>query len=394
MRKVYLDYAATTPVDPRVLKSMIPYFREIFANASSLHDPGQQAKKAMEEAREKVARLIKAEAEEIVFTSGGTEADNYALKGVFYAVDKSSVHIITSCIEHSAILKTSRFLEKQGVKITYLPVNKQGLVDPENITQAILPETILVSIMHANNEIGTIQPIKDMTEVVKAERNKRTKAKNNLPIYFHTDAVQTFGHVPIDVVDLGVDLLSVSAHKLYGPKGVGALYIKEGIKLVSLIHGGDQERERRSSTENIAGLVGFGQACEIADQEMDSEAEYLTELRDYFINQIMNKIKNVKLNGHAQKRLPNNINISIIGVEGEATLISLDMKGIALSTGSACFSTSLKPSHVLLSLGLSHQQAHSALRFSLGRWTKKKELDYTIKSLIPMIKRLRKISPF
>ena len=393
MRKVYLDYAATSPVDPRVLKSMIPYFGKMFANASSLHDFGQIARKAMEQSREKVAKLIQAEPEEIVFTSGGTEADNFAFKGVFYAQDRLPAHIITSNIEHSAILKTCQFLEKQGVQVTYLPPDKDGLISPEQIRKAILPETILVSIMHANNEIGTIQPIKNIAELIKAERTERKGIKNSLPIYFHTDAVQTFGHLSIDVNDLDVDLLSASAHKLYGPKGIGALYVRQGVKIVPWLHGGEQERDRRGSTENIAGIVGFGKACELAEKEFKQEAEQLIKLRDYLIDQILTKIKNSQLNGHAKKRLPNNVNVSIKGIEGEAMLISLDLIGVACSTGSACSSTTLEPSHVLLALGMSPELAHSSLRFTLGKWTKKKDLDYTMKHLIPIVERLRKISP-
>lgn len=393
MRKVYLDYAATTPVDAQVLKTMIPYFKDIFANASSLHEFGQAARKAMQNAREKVANLIHAEPEEIVFTSGGTESDNLALKGVFYAVDRSPVHIITSSIEHSAILKPCGFLEKQGVKVTYLPPDKDGLINLEGLQQAILPETILVSIMYANNEVGTIQPIKQMAELIKTERTKRQERKNNLPIYFHTDAVQAVGRIPIDVDDLKVDLLSMSAHKLYGPKGVGALYIRNGVKITPLLQGGEQERKKRATTENVAGIVGFGKACELAKKELKQESERLTKLRDYLVDQITSNIKDTRLNGHPKQRLPNNVNISIKHIEGEAMLISLDMKGIACSTGSACSSTSLKPSHVLLALGMSPEVAHSSLRFTFGKWTKKKDLDYTVKHLIPIVKRLRKISP-
>lgn len=393
MTYIYLDYAATTPTDPRVLKAMIPYFKDIFGNASSLHSFGQEAKKAIDQAREQVAALIKSNPGEIIFTSGGTEADNLAIKGLFYALNRPQSHIITSAIEHPAVLKPCHFLEKQGARITYLPVDKQGLVNPDDLCQTINDETILVSTMHANNEIGTIQPIKQIGEIVKAEKDKREKNKNKCPIYFHTDAVQTLGHLPIDVNELGVDMLSMSSHKLYGPKGVGALYVGQGIKLTPWMHGGEQERNRRASTENLPGIVGFGKACQIAAQEFKQEAERLKELRDYLINQILSKIKYSQLNGHPEKRLPNNVNVSIKGVEGEGMLMSLDLVGVACSTGSACSSSILEPSHVLLALGLAPEVAHSSLRFTLGKWTKKKDLDYTIEHLVLIVERLRKISP-
>ncbi len=389
MPKIYLDYAATTPTDPRVLKTMIPYFRDTFGNPSSLHTFGQKAKIAINEARGKVSRLINASPEEIVFTSGGTEADNFALKGVFYSLSRPDSHIITSSFEHHAVLEPCKFLESQGAKITYLPVGKEGLVDPDDVHQALTPQTILVSVMHANNEIGTIQPIQEIGKIISDFRENQSKPYP----YFHTDAVQTAGHLPIRVDELGIDFLSMSAHKLYGPKGVGALYIKKGIKITPFMHGGEQERKRRASTENVPGIVGFGQACELAGQELEEEAERLTGLRDWLIGQILTKIKNSRLNGHPKKRLPNNVNVSIRGVEGEAMLISLDLEGIACSTGSACSSAELKPSHVLLALGLAPEIAHSSLRFALGRWTRKKDLDYMIKNLIQIVTRLRKISP-
>lgn len=391
MKKIYLDYAATTPVDPQVLKSMIPYFRKFFGNPLSIHSFGQIANKALENARESVAHLIKAELEEIVFTSSGTESNNMAIKGIFYALQRLPVNIITSSIEHSAILEPCKFLQERGVKVTYLSPDKHGLIDPRDLHKAIDSKTILVSIMHANNEIGTIQPIKNMGAFIEAERIKRHGIKNNLPIYFHTDAVQTAGHIPINVNELKVDLLSMSGHKLYGPKGVGALYIKNGVKIVPLLHGGEQERNKRGSTQNVSGIVGFGVACEIAEKYIEKETKNLIQLRNYFIEQITNKIKSVELNGHPTERLPNNVNLIIKGVEGEAVLISLDMMGIAVSSGSACSTTSLKPSHVLLEIGLSAEEAHSCLRFSLGKWTKKKDIDYTVKKIIPIVKRLRKI---
>ncbi len=392
MRRIYLDYAATTPTDPRVVKTMKPYFSKIYGNASSLHEIGQQARRAMNQAREKIAKFINAQPEEIIFTSGGTEADNFALKGIFYSLNLPHKHIITSKIEHHAVLEPCQFLEKQGAEITYLPVDKYGLVNAIKLQQAIKDETILVSIMHANNEIGTIQPIKKISQIIQAEKERRKKNKINIPLYFHTDAVQSFGHLPVDVNQLGVDMFSASSHKLYGPKGVGMLYVKKGIKIESLIHGGEQENGKRASTENIPGIIGFVKAIELAGEEMEKEGKRLTQLRDYLIEKILNNIKNSCLNGHAKMRLPNNINVSIKGIEGEAMLIELDHFGIACSTGSACSSTALEPSRVLLAIGLGPELGHCSLRFTLGRWTKKRDLSYTIKYLILVVKRLRNIS--
>ena len=393
MKKLYLDYAATTPTDPRVIKAMLPYFYRLPGNASSLHEPGQIAKKAMEQARKTVAHIIKAEPEEIVFTSGGSEANNLALKGVFYKLNHQHLHIITSKIEHPAVLYSCQFLEKQGAEVTYLPVDKYGIVNVVKLQQAIKNETVLVSIMHANNEIGTIQPIKEIGQIIKTEKEKRDKNKDFLPIYFHTDAVQTFGHIPVNVNDLNVDFLSASAHKLYGPKGVGMLYIKKGIKIESLIHGGEHEKGRRASTENISGIIGFAKAVELADQEMKKENKRLIILRDYLIKKILDNIKGSFLNGHSKMRLPNNINVSIEGIEGESMLIELDAFGIYCSTGSACSSSSLDPSHVLMAMHLKPETAHASLRFSLGRWTKKSDLNYVLKRLIMIVNRLREVSP-
>jgi len=389
MKKIYLDYAATTPVDPRVLKEMLPYYKDIFGNPSSLHEFGQGAKRAIAAAREKVARLISASPEEIIFTSGGTEADNYAIKGSYYALGMSDAQIITSSIEHHAVSEPCKFLATQGAKIIFLPVDENGLVNPEEVRKNLTPKTILVSIMHANNEIGTIQPIEEIAKIVAEFR----KAQGTPYPYFHTDAVQTAGHLPINVSEIGADLLSMSAHKLYGPKGVGALYVKKGIKLMTFMHGGEQEQNRRASTENVAGIVGFGKAAELASQEFEKEVKRLTELRDYLIAQILTKIKKVRLNGHPTKRLPNNVNVSIEGIEGEAMLISLDLVGIACSTGSACSSSVLEPSHVLLALGLAPEVAHGSLRFALGKYTQKADLDFTVKNLISIVERLRNISP-
>ena len=378
MKKIYLDYSATTPVDKRVVKAMRPYFSKFFGNASSLHNAGKLAQKALNNSREKIAQLIGINPE--------------VIKGVFYGLNYPGQHMITSSIEHHAILNTAHFLEKQGVEITYLPVDKSGLINPIDIEKAIKPQTTLISIMHANNEMGAIQPLKEIGEIVKKERIKRKKDNNSYPIYFHTDAVQTLGHIPFDAEEMGIDLFSASAHKLYGPKGVGMLYVKNGVKIESLIHGGAHERGRRASTENIPGVVGFAKALELAYQEMDKEVERLTQMRNYLIDNILSKIKKSHLNGPNKKRLPNNINISIEGVEGEAMLINLDYFGIYCSTGSACSSSSLEPSHVLTAMKLPPEISHSSLRFSLGRWTKKKDLDYTIGRLISAVNRLRNIS--
>lgn len=382
MKKIYLDYAATTPTAPEVIETMLPYFKNIFGNPSSLHSLGQEARRAVEEAREKVASFIGANPEEITFTSGGTESNNFALKGVAYALKSKGSHIITSCIEHHSITEPCKFLEKQGFNVTYLNVDKFGLVDPQDVAKAITNKTILISIMHANNEIGTIQPIAEIAKIAK-EHN----------IYFHTDSVQTFGHIPINVNELGVDMLSVSAHKLYGPKGVGALYIRKGTKLCSFMHGGDQEKGRRASTHNVAGIVGLGRAVQLAQEEMLSEMERLSSLRDKLIKGILSRIDHTRLNGHPIQRLPNNVNVSVEYIEGESMILNLDMEGIACSTGSACTSSSLEPSHVLIGIGLSHELAHGSLRFTLGRYTQEGDIDYVLDVLPRVVEKLRSMSP-
>jgi len=382
MKRIYLDYAATTPTAPEVVEAMLPYFTDRFGNPSSIHSFGQEGKAAIEEAREKIANLIGAKQEEIIFTSGGTESNNSALKGVAYANQHKGNHIITTPLEHHAIIEPCNFLEKSGFKVTYLPVDKDGLLNPEEVKKAITTKTILISAMHANNEIGTIEPIAEIGRIAR-ERD----------IYFHTDAVQTFGHLPINVDELNVNLLSISAHKLCGPKGMGALYVKKGTRMVSFMHGGEQERRRRASTENVPAIVGFGKAVEIAEEKMEEEAKELTILRDKLIKGIFEKIDHVCLNGHPTKRLPNNINVSIEFVEGESMLLNLDMEGIAASTGSACSSSSLEPSHVLLSLGLSPELAHGSLRFTLGRYTKEEEIDYVLEILPKIVDKLRSMSP-
>ncbi|UCB42182.1 MAG: cysteine desulfurase NifS [Dehalococcoidales bacterium] len=381
MKRIYLDYAATTPTHPDVVKAMLPHFSDSFGNPSSIYSYGQEAKGAVEKAREQVATLIGAREEEIVFTSGGTEADNSAIEGVAFANPERN-HIITSTIEHHAVIETCTFLERRGFEVTFLPVDKDGLVDPDDVQKVITNKTCLISIMHANNEIGTIQPIKELATIAR-----------EAGVYLHTDAVQTVGQVPVDVDDLGVDLLSMSAHKLYGPKGIGALYIRKGTKLVPFMHGGGQERNRRGSTENVPGIVGFGKATEIALAVMTGEIERQTRLRDQLIKSILKQIDGVRLNGHPTKRLPNNVNVSIDYVEGESMLLNLDLENICASTGSACSSSSLEASHVLLALGLGHEQAHSSLRFTVGKWTTEEDINRVMEVLPRIVTRLRAMSP-
>ena len=382
MKRIYLDYAATTPVDSEVVKAMLPYFTDVFGNPSGIYSCGQEAKGTIEEARTKVADLIGARDEEIVFMSGGTEADNFALKGVAYANENKGNHIITTPIEHHAVMETCEFLERRGFEVTYLPVDKYGLVSPGDVKRAITSKTILISVIHANNEIGTIEPI---TEISKVAREAG--------VYFHTDAVQTVGRIPVDVNELGVDLLSMSAHKLYGPKGVGALYIRRGTRLLPFMHGGGQERGRRASTENVPGIIGFGRAVELARQEMSKEVERLTCLRDKLIKGLLERIDHVHLNGHPQKRLPNNVNIRVDFVEGESMLLNLDLEGICASTGSACSSSSLEPSHVLLAMGILPEQAHGSLRFTLGKWTTEDDIEQVLDVLPVIVAKLRAMSP-
>ncbi|MDD5568602.1 MAG: cysteine desulfurase NifS [Candidatus Omnitrophica bacterium] len=382
MKKIYLDYAATTPTDPEVVKAMEPYFFEKFGNASSIHAYGQEAKKALEDSRAITAEFLGAKAQEIIFTSGGTESDNNVIFGVADALAGKGNHIITSAIEHHAISEPCRALEKKGFKITCVGVDKDGLVSPDEVKRAITDKTILISIMHANNEIGSIQPI---AQIGKIAREKG--------VYFHTDSVQTVGHIPVNVDDLNVDLLSLSAHKFYGPKGVGALYIRKGTRVNRYLYGGDQEGGRRASTHNISGIVGLAKAIELCSKGMDEEAEYLISLRDKLIKEMPKKIPEIRLNGHPTQRLPNNVNFSIKYIEGESMLLSLDMLGLALSTGSACTSSSLEPSHVLLAIGLDHATAHGSLRISMGRWTKDSEIKFLLENLPNVVEKLRAMSP-
>jgi len=381
--KIYLDYAATTPVDSRVLKAMLPYFSEKFGNTMSWHSFGQEAKEALEESREAVANLLGAKPQEIIFTGSATESNNLALKGIALANRDRGRHIIISPIEHACVMESSKWLESQGFEITRLKVDKYGLVSSDDIRKAIKKETILVSIMHANNEIGTIEPIEEIGKICKEKG-----------VYFHTDAAQSFGKILIDVNKMNIDLLTTSSHKMYGPKGAAALFIRKGTKIEPLIHGGGHESGLRSSTVNVAAIVGFAEAARICEREMKKEAQREIKLRDKLINGVLKKIEGSHLNGEPKKRLPNNINFSFPGIEGESLIMQLDFLGIAASTGSACSSEKLEPSHVLLAIGLKPEQAHGSLRLSLGRWTKEKDIDYVLEVLPKVVKRLREISPF
>ncbi|MBU2226370.1 MAG: cysteine desulfurase NifS [Proteobacteria bacterium] len=382
MNQIYMDYAATTPTDSRVVEAMLPFFGEVYGNPSSLHAFGQEARSAVEDSRARIAAFLGAEPAEIVFSSGGTESDNFALKGAAYANRDKGDHIITSAVEHHAVLETCRFLEGEGFRVTYVPVDGDGTVDPASVAGAITDRTILVSIMHANNEIGTIQPV--------AEIGRLTREKG---ICFHTDAVQTFGHLPFTVDELGCDLMSASAHKLYGPKGVGLLYIRKGTRIKPFLHGGEQENGRRASTQNVPGIVGFGKAVELAGASLAEEAARLVALRDRFIRGVFDRLDGIRLNGHPRQRLPNNINISLESVEGEGMILSLDMLGIACSTGSACSSSIAETSHVLTAIGLQRGFAHGSLRFSLGRYTKESDIDAVLETLPEVAGRLRALSP-
>jgi len=382
MKRIYMDYAATTPVDPRVVETMKPFFSKKFGNTMGLYSFGQEAKRALEESREKTAELMNARSGKVIFTGSATEANNTVLKGIAFANRERGKHIVVSSIEHHCVLESARWLEKQGFEVTYLPVDKYGLVDPDDVDKAIRKDTILVSVMHANNEIGTIEPIEEIGKICREKG-----------IYFHTDAAQSFGRIPVDVKKMNVDLLTASSHKMYGPKGVGALFIEDGIKIEPLLHGGGHEFGLRSSTVNVAGIVGFGAAVDIAKKEMGAEAKRLTKLRDKLIKGVL-KIENSHLNGHPTKRLPNNVNFWLAFIEGESLIAQLDMHGIAASTGSACSSESLEPSHVLLAIGLKHEEAHGSLRLSLGKWSKKQDVNYVLKVLPKVVERLREISPF
>lgn len=382
MRKVYLDNAATTALSPKVLEKMMPYLTDIYGNASSPHSFGQTARIGVEHAREQVARAINADPSEIVFTGCGTESDNTVLFGVAERYAKKGDHIITTNVEHHAILHSCAALEKKGIKVTYLPVDKDGLVTPEQVRDAITDKTILVSVMFANNEVGTIMPIPEIAAVC-----------HEKGVLFHTDAVQAAGHIPIDVKAMGIDMLSISGHKFHGPKGVGVLYERKGIRLPSYIIGGEQEKGRRAGTENVAGIVGLGEALELAVTNMSETSARMTRMRDRLIEGIEAIIPEVKLNGHRTKRLPNNVNFSIKYIEGESILLMLDMAGIAASSGSACTSGSLDPSHVLLALGLTHEVAHGSVRMTLGDDTTDEDINYVLETLPKVAHRLRAMSP-
>ncbi|NOH15675.1 cysteine desulfurase NifS [Clostridium cochlearium] len=382
---VYMDYSATTYTKPEVLEEMIPYFTGKFGNPSSkFYSISQDPIEAIDTARQRVAKAINAEKDEIYFTSGGSEADNWAIKGVAFANKNKGNHIITTAIEHHAVIHSCEFLEKNGFEITYLPVNEEGLISLEDLKNAIKDNTILVTIMFANNEIGAIQPIKEIGEICRERK-----------VLFHTDAVQAMGHIPVDVKDMNIDMLSMAGHKFYGPKGIGALYIKKGVRIENLIHGGGQEKGKRGSTENVPGIVGLGKAIELATEHLLEEKQRLTKMRDRLIKGLMDKIPHTKLNGPiGDKRLPNNVNLSFIGIEGETLLLDLDFEGVCASTGSACASGSLDPSHVLLSIGLSHGIAHGSLRLTLGEGSTEEDVDYVLNTLPAIVKRRREMSPY
>ena len=378
MKKIYLDNAATTPIDPKVLEAMLPFLKEKYGNASSLHEWGREAREAVEKAREIIAKKLNVKPHEVIFTSGGTESNNFAIKGIAFATKDKGKHIITQKTEHPCVLNACRFLEKLGFEVTYLDVDEYGMVKVGDVENAIRKDTILVSIMHANNEIGTIQPLKEIGEICR-ERG----------IYFHTDACQSFTKEPLDVEEFNLDLVTINAHKIYGPKGVGALIVKEGVKIEPLVHGGGHEFGLRSGTENVPGIVGFGKAVEIAKKE---DTEHMRRLRDLLIKRVLSEIPDVRLNGHPTKRLCNNVNFTFYGIEGEALVLRLDARGIACSTGSACSSHKLEPSHVLLAIGLKPEEAHGSLRMTLGKQNAKEEIEYAIEALKEEVEDLREIS--
>ncbi len=391
MNRVYLDFNATTPVEPEVLDAMLPYFSAEFANAASIHTPGQRARAAVETAREQVAALVGARPQEIVFTSGGTESDNHAIFGVvgqaFLPVSSSrnansSAHVITTAIEHEAVLNTCQALEKEGVSVTYLPTNRNGQIDMEELGRAIRPETVLITIMHANNELGTVQPLEEIGRLAK-----------ETDVYFHTDAVQSAGKIPIDVNALHVDLLSISGHKLYAPKGIGALYVRGGTRLRQLLYGGHHQRGFRPGTENVAGIVGLGKAAEIARKSLVEDAQRISALRDRLQQGLLHRVPQSRLNAASALRTPNTTNLVFPGVEGEALLIALDLKGLACSTGAACSSGAVEPSHVLTAIGLAPEEARASLRFSLGRHTTSADIDFALNVVPSAVAQLRELSP-
>lgn len=381
MRNVYLDYSATTPVKEEVLQEMIPYFTEKFGNPSSLYDAGLESKAAVTHAREQVAQLIGAKPAEVFFTAGGTESDNWVVFGIADKLKEKGNHIITTKVEHHAMLHSCQFLEKHGYDVTYLDIDKDGIVTPEALEAAITDKTILISIMMVNNEIGTVQPIKELAQVAKAHK-----------ILFHTDAVQALGNVPIDVKDMGIDLMSVSSHKIYGPKGSGALYIRRGVQLSNYLHGGAQENRRRAGTENLTGIVGFGKAAELARVHFDEHVKHCSELRNHLVERVLAEIPNTFVNGTMEHRHPGNANITFEYIEGEAILLLLNQAGISVSTGSACSSASLEPSHVLTALGVPVEMIHGTVRFTIGDFTTMEDVDYVVDTLKNVVARLREIS--
>jgi cysteine desulfurase len=380
--RTYLDYNSTTPVDPEVLAAMLPFLAENFGNASSIHSPGQAARGAVDHARESVASLLGAKSGEIVFTSGGTEADNLALFGVVFALKTAQKHVITTAIEHHAVLNSCQELRRQGIDVTFVPVGNNGIVDPEDVRRALRPETVLISVMYANNELGTIQPVEEIG-LIAAEAD----------VYFHCDAVQAAGKLPLDVNRIGADLLSISAHKIYGPKGVGALYVRTGTALAPQFHGGHHERDRRPGTENVPGIVGLGKAAELAQLNVAGEPKRVAELRDRLEQSLIAAIPSIRVNGDTSRRVVNTSNLAFSGAGGEALVIALDLQRIACSTGAACSSGAIEPSHVLLAIGLTSDDARSSLRFSLGRHTTSEEIDYAASVIPAAVERLRSLSP-
>ncbi len=382
IKSVYLDYSATTPTKPEVVTAMLPYYSEVFGNPSSVHAFGRKAKNEITEARSTIAKTINAERDELYFTAGGTESDNWAVWGVMRANAKKGKHFITSQIEHHAMLHSGAALEKAGYQVTYLPVDEYGFVSTDDLKDAIRDDTVLVSIMYINNEIGTRQNIAQLAKIC-----------HENGVLFHTDAVQAYGNCKIDVKKLGIDLMSMSAHKIYGPKGIGALYIKKGVRISNFIEGGAQERKRRPGTENVPAIIGFAKAAELADANLEQHIAHCKNLRERLIEGIQNKISYIKLNGHPTERHPANVNVSFEFIEGESLLLSLDLKGIAASSGSACTSGSLDPSHVLMAIGLTHEIAHGSLRLTVGDYTTEQDVDYTIEVLTEVVDRLRQMSP-
>ncbi len=382
MKRIYFDNNATTPVDPEVLETMLPFFSENFGNPSSIHTPGQQARKAVEHAREQVAALLGARAGEITFTSGGTESDNLAIRGILFADERPRKHVVTTQIEHSAVLQTCHALEERGVEVTLLAVNSEGLVNPADVRKALRPETVLISVMHANNELGCIQPIEEIGRIA-AEAD----------VYFHVDGVQSAGKIPVSVEQLGADLLAISGHKIYGPKGVGALYIRKGTHIKPILFGGKDTRVHRPGTENVAGIVGLGKAAEIAQNKLQSEGARLGALRDRLEKGLLAAIPSAQVNGAHAQRTPNTANFTFLFIEGESLVIALDLKGIACSTGAACSSGAIEPSHVMTAIGLPAEKARGSMRFSLGRMNTDEDVDFALKVIPEAVQQLRKLSP-